>query len=119
MLQRLNWKWMILKLPLKLLQKEQNQHTLQHVPVAQPVQQIVAAPAPVATNAPASPAAPAEEDNSKYIVIKSPMIGTLYRKPAPDKATFLLKLVANIGKGDVCIVEAMKLFNEIEAGNFW
>lgn len=88
---------------------------VQHVPVAQPVQQIVAAPAPVATNAPASPAAPAEEDNSKYIVIKSPMIGTLYRKPAPDKAPFV-EVGSTISKGDVvCVVEAMKLFNEIEA----
>lgn len=88
---------------------------VQHVPVAQPVQQIVAAPAPVATNAPASPAAPAQEDNSKYIVIKSPMIGTLYRKPAPDKAPFV-EVGSTISKGDVvCVVEAMKLFNEIEA----
>ena len=88
---------------------------VQHVPVAQPVQQIVAAPAPVATNAPASPAAPAEEDNSKYIVIKSPMIGTLYRKPAPDKAPFV-EVGSTISKGDVvCVVETMKLFNEIEA----
>jgi acetyl-CoA carboxylase biotin carboxyl carrier protein len=87
---------------------------VQHVPVAQPVQQ-VAAPAPVAVNAPAIPAAPAEEDNSKYVVIKSPMIGTLYRKPAPDKAPFI-EVGSTISKGDVvCVVEAMKLFNEIEA----
>ena len=87
---------------------------VQHVPVAQPVQQ-VAAPTPVAANAPAIPAAPAEEDNSKYVVIKSTMIGTLYRKPAPDKAPFV-EVGSTISKGDVvCVVEAMKLFNEIEA----
>ncbi|WP_321539809.1 acetyl-CoA carboxylase biotin carboxyl carrier protein [Flavobacterium piscinae] len=58
--------------------------------------------------------APAE-DNSKYITIKSPMIGTLYRKPAPDKAPFV-EVGATISKGDpVCVIEAMKLFNEIES----
>lgn len=73
-----------------------------------------AAPAPVA-QAPAAPAAPAADDNSKYVTIKSPMIGTFYRKPAPDKAPFV-EVGASIGKGDVlCVVEAMKLFNEIEA----
>lgn len=75
-----------------------------------------AAPAPVAA-APAVPAtpAPAAEDNSKYVTIKSPMIGTFYRKPSPDKPVFV-EVGSTIGKGDVlCVVEAMKLFNEIEA----
>jgi len=73
-----------------------------------------AAPAPVAQT-PAAPVAPAADDNSKYITIKSPMIGTFYRKPAPDKPTFV-EVGSSIGKGDVlCVVEAMKLFNEIEA----
>ena len=82
-----------------------------------PMQQAIAAPvaaAPAAPAVPATPAAPAE-DNSKYITIKSPMIGTFYRKPSPDKAPFV-EVGASIGKGDVlCVVEAMKLFNEIEA----
>lgn len=82
-----------------------------------PMQQGIAAPvaaAPVAPAAPATPAAPAD-DTSKYITIKSPMIGTFYRKPSPDKAPFV-EVGASIGKGDVlCVVEAMKLFNEIEA----
>ena len=73
--------------------------------------------APAATPAPAA-AAPAEtaaEDTSKYITIKSPMIGTLYRKPAPDKPVFV-EVGSTINKGDVvCVVEAMKLFNEIES----
>jgi acetyl-CoA carboxylase biotin carboxyl carrier protein len=43
------------------------------------------------------------EDNSKYITIKSPMIGTLYRKPAPDKAPFV-EVGATISKGDVVCV---------------
>ena len=82
-----------------------------------PMQQAIAAPAvpaPVATT-PATPAAPAADDNSKFITIKSPMIGTFYRKPSPDKPVFV-EVGSSIGKGDVlCVVEAMKLFNEIEA----
>ena len=82
-----------------------------------PMQQAIAAPAvpaPVAAT-PASPAAPAADDNSKFITIKSPMIGTFYRKPSPDKPVFV-EVGSSIGKGDVlCVVEAMKLFNEIEA----
>jgi acetyl-CoA carboxylase biotin carboxyl carrier protein len=59
-------------------------------------------------------ATPAEED-SKYITIKSPIIGTFYRKSSPDKPVF--KEVGDIvGVGDVlCVIEAMKLFNEIES----
>ena len=81
-----------------------------------PMQQAISA-APVApVAAPVAPAAPASsDDNSKYITIKSPMIGTFYRKPAPDKAVFV-EVGSTIGKGDVlCVVEAMKLFNEIES----
>jgi acetyl-CoA carboxylase biotin carboxyl carrier protein len=82
---------------------------LQQAPIPQTV-----APAPVA--APAAQAAPAaSEDNSKYVTIKSPMIGTFYRKPSPDKPSFI-EVGSSIAKGDVlCVVEAMKLFNEIEA----
>jgi acetyl-CoA carboxylase biotin carboxyl carrier protein len=83
-----------------------------------PMQQAIQAAAPAA--AVSAPAAPpvveaAVEDNSKYITIKSPMIGTLYRKPAPDKPMFV-EVGSTISKGDVvCVVEAMKLFNEIES----
>ena len=56
-----------------------------------------------------------EEDNSKYITVKSPMIGTFYRKPSPDKDAFV-NIGDEIKPGDVlCVVEAMKLFNEIES----
>jgi acetyl-CoA carboxylase biotin carboxyl carrier protein len=80
---------------------------------AQPVAAPVAAPAPAQT-APAALVADADED-SKYVAIKSPMIGTFYRKPSPDKPSFI-----NVGddvKTDsiVCMIEAMKLFNEIES----
>ena len=55
------------------------------------------------------------DDTSKYIEIKSPIIGTLYRKPSPDKPVFC-KVGDTIEVGDtVCIIEAMKLFNEVES----
>lgn len=73
-----------------------------------------AAPAAPAPDAPAAPA-PAAEDESKYITVKSPMIGTLYRSPSPDSDTFI-SVGSEIKPGDVlCIIEAMKLFNEIES----
>lgn len=92
----------------------------QHMMVQSPV-----VPTPVGIHAPVS--APAEKktpakqqgipaaDDSKYITIKSPMIGTFYRSSSPDKPAF-----ANVGdeikKGQtICIIEAMKLFNEIES----
>lgn len=79
---------------------------------AAPVQQAVA-PAAAAQEA-AAPAAPAEDD-SKYITVKSPMIGTFYRRASPDKPTFI-EVGKEIKPGDVtCIIEAMKLFNEIES----
>ena len=90
---------------------------VQAAPVAQ-VAQPVAAPAPVAAApapAPAAPVKEAEEDTSKYVTIKSPIIGTLYRKPSPDKPNFV-EVGTEIKEGDtVCIIEAMKLFNEIES----
>tara|TARA_R110002096_G_scaffold386418_2_gene580430 strand:+ start:149587 stop:150069 length:483 start_codon:yes stop_codon:yes gene_type:complete len=76
------------------------------------------APAPVPVQAEVAPAAPAkeaEEDNSKYITVKSPMIGTFYRRPSPDKPIFV-NVGDEIQPGSVvCIIEAMKLFNEIES----
>jgi acetyl-CoA carboxylase biotin carboxyl carrier protein len=94
---------------------EGNTPDITYVQQAPMQQAMAAAPAPAAS-APAAPAAPAASDeNSKYITIKSPMIGTFYRKPSPDKPVFV-EVGTSIGKGDVlCVVEAMKLFNEIEA----
>ena len=83
---------------------------LQQAPLAQAAPQ--AAPAPVAA-APVA-AAPVAE-NANYITVKSPMIGTFYRKPSPDKPIFV-EVGSTISKGDVvCVIEAMKLFNEIES----
>ena len=91
------------------------------VPVATPVMQaapVAAAPTP----APAAPApiaddtsTPAADDTSKFIEVKSPMIGTFYRRPSPDKDPFK-DVGDSIKEGDiVCVIEAMKLFNEIES----
>ena len=81
---------------------------LQQAPIAQAAPQ--AAPVAAATVV----AAPAAE-NSSYITVKSPMIGTFYRKPSPDKPMFV-EVGSAISKGDVlCVIEAMKLFNEIES----
>ncbi len=83
---------------------------VQQLPAQAPVQQIVAA-----TPAAAVPVAAAPAEDSKFITIKSPMIGTFYRKPSPDKPMFV-EVGTSIAKGDVlCVVEAMKLFNEIES----
>ena len=72
-----------------------------------------AAPAPALSAAPAPAVAPAKADN--YITIKSPMIGTFYRRPSPDKPIFA-EMGTEIAPGKVvCIIEAMKLFNEIES----
>ncbi|CAM4317498.1 acetyl-CoA carboxylase biotin carboxyl carrier protein [Flavobacterium terrigena] len=88
---------------------------VQQAPMQQAIQAAPVAPAAVAPVAATPAADTTAEDNSKYITIKSPMIGTLYRKPAPDKPMFV-EVGTTINKGDVvCVVEAMKLFNEIES----
>ena len=84
-----------------------------------PVQ--AAAPvAPVAEAAPVAPAAPAvkeeaADEDSKYVTITSPIIGTFYRKPSPDKAMFVEVGDSVSPDSIVCVIEAMKLFNEIES----
>ena len=90
---------------------------VQQIPMAQAP--VAAPPAPV-QETPAPAAAPAQEaatseDDSKYITIKSPIIGTFYRKPSPDKPAFV-EVGSDIKQGDVlCVIEAMKLFNDIES----
>ena len=65
--------------------------------------------------APAAPTPAEADENANYITINSPMIGTFYRTPSPDQDAFV-KVGDSIKPGDVlCIVEAMKLFNEIES----
>jgi acetyl-CoA carboxylase biotin carboxyl carrier protein len=76
--------------------------------------EIVSQPAGI-QEAPAVTSTDQADDDSKYITIKSPIIGTFYRKPAPDKPLFI-EVGQTITEGDVlCVIEAMKLFNEIES----
>jgi len=86
----------------------------QAAPIAIPQQTPVKQAAPAAEAAAPAPQAKADE-NANHVIIKSPMIGTFYRSPGPDKPPFL-NVGDKIEKGKViCIIEAMKLFNEIEA----
>lgn len=79
-----------------------------------PQQPQVANIAPAAPSAESTAAKPTEPE-SKHITIKSPIIGTFYRRPSPDKPNFI-EVGSHIQKGDVlCVIEAMKLFNEIES----
>ncbi|HEX8516330.1 MAG TPA: acetyl-CoA carboxylase biotin carboxyl carrier protein [Bacteroidia bacterium] len=85
------------------------------------VQPVMHTQAPVANNSPAAETKAPEvkstggADESKYITIKSPMIGTFYRSSSPDKPPFV-NVGDEISAGKpVCIIEAMKLFNEIES----
>ena len=84
--------------------------------VAAPAVAPAAAPAVASAPAPAStPATKAEEPKGNLVEVKSPMIGTFYRSSSPDKPPFV-EVGSVIKQGDtVCIIEAMKLFNEIES----
>ncbi len=100
----------------KITIKTTQEPTYVNATLAAVPQMQVQAQAPVATQAP-TPVAPvvSAEDNSNYITIKSPMIGTFYRSSSPDKANFV-NVGDEISSGQVlCIIEAMKLFNEIES----
>lgn len=102
--------------------KQEQQHFVAQV--APPVQQIITATPQQVIQQPAQQTVQAAEtkapagggsDESKYVTIKSPMIGTFYRSSGPDKPTFV-NVGDEIGTGKVvCIIEAMKLFNEIES----
>jgi acetyl-CoA carboxylase biotin carboxyl carrier protein len=94
------------------IKQKEDKITVSSAPVYAAAPATVAAPsaAPVAS-APAS--APAVADN--LITIKSPMIGTFYRRAAPDKP-LMAEEGTEVSEGKVvCIIEAMKLFNEIES----
>ena len=87
------------------------------MPVQMPAAMPAPAPVPLAAQAPAAAPAPQPEAdaNAGLIEVKSPMIGTFYRKPSPDKDNFV-DVGSAVKIGDtVCVIEAMKLFNEIES----
>jgi acetyl-CoA carboxylase biotin carboxyl carrier protein len=106
---------------LTIKQKEEPVQQIITAPIsAQPVAAIAAAPlaaahAPAAAAAAEKPARPAEPPADNTVTIKSPMIGTFYRSPSPDKPSFI-NIGDDVEPGSVvCIIEAMKLFNEIES----
>ncbi len=81
----------------------------------QPVSQTTTTSSPEIKSSPANNSNQGASDESKYVTIKSPMIGTFYRSPGPDKPVFV-NVGDEIAPGKtVCIIEAMKLFNEIES----
>lgn len=85
------------------------------IPQSAPVVQAAPVETAPAAAGGAAPAKAEAEEESKYVTVKSPIIGTFYRKPAPDKPVFK-EVGDNIAEGDVlCVIEAMKLFNEIES----
>ncbi len=82
---------------------------------AQQQQQMQMAAQPLAAQPAQEVANTQDAVDSKYVTIKSPIIGTFYRRPAPDKPLFV-EVGSTINTGDVlCVIEAMKLFNEIES----
>ena len=93
-------------------------HTLGTVVTTPQTQQVFQAPTvvPTVSQTTETPVTNSETtDGSKYITIKSPIIGTFYRKPSPDKEPFV-NVGSEISVGSVvCVVEAMKLFNQIES----
>jgi acetyl-CoA carboxylase biotin carboxyl carrier protein len=110
-----------IKITIKTGGDERETTILQQVPMQaapqmqQPVQQ-QQNPSPQQQESPASggDSAAGQEDKG-YLTIKSPIIGTFYRKPSPDKEAFV-EVGDSVKVGDVlCVIEAMKLFNEIES----
>jgi acetyl-CoA carboxylase biotin carboxyl carrier protein len=92
-------------------------HPVAIMPANVPMAPVVQAPVPmaVAAPAPAAAAAPIEGDGVDLAVIKSPIVGTFYRSPEPNAKSFV-EVGDTIRKGQVlCIIEAMKLMNEIES----
>jgi acetyl-CoA carboxylase biotin carboxyl carrier protein len=107
----------------KITVKQKEEHIQQIISAPYQSHQMAPSYAPPAVSAPAAASAPTSNGKSKttdavadnLITIKSPMIGTFYRSSAPDKPSFV-----NVGDETepgkvVCIIEAMKLFNEIES----
>ena len=104
---------------IKLHVKKQSEVVMKAIEQAAPVvQQPVAVPQQTSTSQESKPVkeeAPKEDSSNNYITIKSPMIGTFYRSSSPDSDPFV-NVGDNVSSGSVvCIIEAMKLFNEIES----
>ena len=101
-----------IKITIKTGSEKTETTIVQAAPVASLPQ--VAAPVSAQLVDTAAPAV-AQDENSNYITVKSPIIGTFYRKSSPEKPNFV-EVGTDIKIGDtVCVIEAMKLFNEIES----
>ena len=96
--------------------KSQTKEVSQQV-VQQPIQLQIQTPIaqPIHVETPKSEAQQSDSSSDNYLTVKSPIIGTFYRKPSPDKDAFV-NVGDTIKEGDtLCVIEAMKLFNEIES----
>lgn len=98
------------------LEKDDYKITVKTGPEGVVYAQAPMAMAPVFSQSAMPAVAPDEaHDSSRYVTVTAPMIGTFYRKPSPDKPVFVnVGDVLTVGQ-TVCIIEAMKLFNEIES----
>jgi acetyl-CoA carboxylase biotin carboxyl carrier protein len=107
------------KITIKQAQTTETQYVAVQAPQMAMQAPMQAAPQPAAQQASAAasaqPAAQPSAANDKLVTVKSPMIGTFYRSSSPDKPPFV-NVGDDIKQGQVvCIIEAMKLFNEIES----
>ena len=103
------------KITIKTGSEEKETTIIQQMPGMAPVAQPAATVATIETAASNAPVVAVTDEDSKFITVKSPIIGTFYRKPSPDKPNFS-EVGDTISEGDVlCVIEAMKLFNEIES----
>ncbi len=102
----------------KTIEKSEDKIIIPQASVAMPPQPVVPpapAPQPQQVQPPQAPSEQEKKEDEDLIAIKAPMVGTFYRRPAPDKPPYV-EVGDYIKPGDVvCIIEAMKLFNEIEA----
>lgn len=97
--------------------KSKKETIVQQIPMGSMQQAPAPQPAPPQQEADQSTPEPKKEEkkDDNYLTVKSPIIGTFYRKPSPDKPLFV-EVGDTIKEGDVlCTIEAMKLFNEIES----
>lgn len=101
----------------ELVQKDGFQIPSFQIPMVSGMSQQMGQPVQAAatTTTPIEYRSEAKEDDAKLLTIKSPMVGTFYRRPAPDKPIYV-NVGDEVTKGKVlCVIEAMKLFNEIES----
>ena len=107
------------KITIKTGSEDEGRTFVQQMPMTMPQQQMMQQAPTHEQPAAAQPAeqnpTPKAKEDDNYVTIKSPIIGTFYRKPSPDKKVFV-EVGSEIKEGDVlCTIEAMKLFNEIES----